>query len=317
MKDKIKEILREDVKTNYLGVNVTRPNQVLYILRGISGAGKSTKTKSLVGEGVIHSTDTLIEQNGDYSSFFKQMVESKDFSPLSRMHSNNLKNAINSMKNGITPVLIDNTNIKPNECKSYVKAALELGYSDDNIKFIDIGTGGLTAQQLTERNTHGVPLEKIKSMIDSYNFHGELTIKKVMESKDFYQDSDILYSAVVLDTTSKNKLLDRFSEDIPTGWVKIAHHMTIVFGKGLEDKQELGKEVILKVVKVGFSDMAMAVQVDGYPSKNKIPHITIAINPDGGKPVLSNDITKWISIKPFFLSGKIREIKKTDENEKK
>jgi hypothetical protein len=37
------------------------------------------------------------------------MVESKDFTPLNRAHSTNLKNAIRSMVSGITPVAIDNT----------------------------------------------------------------------------------------------------------------------------------------------------------------------------------------------------------------
>jgi len=124
--------------------------------------------------------------------------------------------------------------------------------------------------------------------------------------------SDILYSAVVLDKASHNKLLERFGfsmPKIPDGWKVFAHHMTIAFGKGVDNKEDIGKEVTFKVTKVGLSDMAMAVQVEGYPSKNVIPHITIAVNPDG-KPVMSNDITKWQDIKPFYLLGVVTEIKK-------
>ena len=54
----------------------------------------------------------------------------------------------------------------------------------------------------------------------------------------------------------------------------------------------------------------MAVMVDGYPSKNAIPHITLAVNPDGGKPVMSNDISKWQNVKPFFVTGVVTEILK-------
>lgn len=134
-------------------------------------------------------------------------------------------------------------------------------------------------------------------------------IKKILrESSD--KNTDIAYSCVLLDNASKNKLLDRFALVIPTNWKIFAHHMTIVFGKGVENKEDLGKEVILKVNKVGKSDMAMAVQVDGYPSKNAIPHITLAINPEGGKPKDSNDITKWQDIKPFSITGFVTEIKK-------
>jgi predicted kinase len=309
MKEKIKEILRENVETNSLGVAVTRPSQELIVMRGIPGAGKSTKAQSLVREGVIHSTDTVIERKGDYREFFSKMVESKNFLPLSRAHSTNLKEAVASMKAGVSPVVVDNTNIKMNEAKGYVVAALEMGFSDSNIKFVDVGTGGLTAEGLAGRNTHGVPLEKIEQMMASHKGQGEITLKKVLESKDMYPSSDVLYSCVLLDKASKNKLLDRFALEIPTDWNIFAHHMTITLGE-MKDKSDLGKEVTLKVTKVGLSDMAMAVQVEGYPSKNETPHVTLAVNPDGGKPVMSNEITKWQDIKPFNIMGVVTEIKK-------
>jgi hypothetical protein len=55
------------------------------------------------------------------------MIASEDFRGLNRAHSTNLKNAIESMINDVSPIIIDNTNIK-NESKAYVVKALELGY---------------------------------------------------------------------------------------------------------------------------------------------------------------------------------------------
>lgn len=311
MKEKIKTILRESVMTNSLGVKVTKPTQELIIMRGIPGAGKSTKAKSLVREGVIHSTDTVIERSGDYSEFFKKMIESENFAPLSRAHSINFNEAVTSMKSGVTPVIVDNTNIKINEAKNYVKAALQMGYSDENIKFVDVGSGGLTAEALAKRNTHGVPEESIEKMLASHKGQGEMTLKRVLESKDFYKESDVLYSCVLLDKASHDALITpaNYKVEPPVGWYIYAHHMTITLGP-LKDKSELGKKVNLTVTKIGLSDMAMAVAVEGYPSKNAIPHVTIAVNPDGGKPVMSNDITKWQDIKPFVISGVVTEIKK-------
>lgn len=310
MKKEIKTILREGILKNSLGVVVTRPEQTFIVMRGIPGSGKSTKAKELVSEGVIHSTDTVIESQGDYNKFFELMFESKDFTPLSKAHTTNLKNVVASLKEGVSPVILDNTNIKQNESKAAVKAALEMGLADHNIKFVDIGTGGLTAEQLAERNTHGVPLEKIQSLIESHKGQGPLTLKSVLESKDMYKESDVLYSAVVLDNGSKAALLSRVEDMIPKGWKIFAHHMTIVFGKGVPNKEDLGKEVTLYVEAIGLSDMAMAVKVVGYPSTNSIPHITIAINPDGGKPVMSNNITSWQKIKNFAIKGIVTEIKK-------
>lgn len=135
-------------------------------------------------------------------------------------------------------------------------------------------------------------------------------IKKVLRESSDKPSSDILYSAVVLTKASHNKLLERFALEVPDGWKTFAHHMTIAFGKGVANKEDLGKEVILKATKIGMSDMAMAVQVEGYPSNNAIPHITIAVNPDGGKPKDSNLIKNWRPVKKFMVNGVITNIKK-------
>ena len=237
------------------------------------------------------------------------MIENKDFTPLSKVHSTNIKNLRKSLKDGIQICVLDNTNIKQNEPKEAIKIALEMGLDDKNIRFEDIGTGGLSAQELANRNTHNVPLDKIKKMIDSHSGQGPLSIKSVISSKDMHQQSDVLYSAVVLEKESQDKLFSNVEEMIPEGWIRYGHHMTINMGP-LKDKNELGLEVMLAVEKVGLSDMAMAVKVNGFHSNNDISHITIAINPNGGKPVMSNNITEWQDIRMFVLSGIVTEIKK-------
>lgn len=298
------------MKTNIKGVLITRPTQELVIMRGIPGSGKSTMAKSLVREGRIHSTDDVIESQGDYDKFFVDMKESKDFSPLARAHSTNYKNIVKSISEGVSPVIVDNTNIKANEAKQIVVKALEMGLNENMISIVDIGTNGLTAEVLADRNTHGVPLDKIKSMIESYKSVGNLTIKKILESKDMYPQSDVLYSCVLLEKASQNVLFHNLEKMIPEGWIRIGHHMTICMGP-LKDKSILGTEHLLTVTKVGISDMAMAVMVQSdIETKNEISHVTVAINPDGGKPVMSNDITKWQDVRMFILLGKVTEIKK-------
>jgi hypothetical protein len=120
----------------------------------------------------------------------------------------------------------------------------------------------------------------------------------------------VLYSAVVLDEKSKNDLLNSFKDVIPEDWKTFAHHMTIAFGKGVENPEDLGKEVALKVIELGISEMAIAVKVEGYPSNNAIPHITLAINPNGGKPVMSNQIKDWKPVPQQTITGIVRNITK-------
>jgi predicted kinase len=314
-KRSIKEKLREAMTKNVIGVKITRPNQELIIMRGIPGAGKSTEAERLLGEGMIHSTDTLIEETtGDYNGYFTKMVESGDWSELGKMHHRNFLKAKMSMEQGVSPVIVDNTNIKASEPKKYVEAALKLGLSEDNIKIVDVGNGGQTADILAERNTHNVPLKTIQRMMSSHKGVGKLSVKKILEAKGgLKEESRVLYAAVVLDKESQSSLLSQFASKLPEGWENIAHHMTIVFGRGLDDKNEIGKEVELTVTELGISDVAMAVKVEGYPSANDIPHITVAVNEaGGGKPFMSNKITNWDKVDLGYklkLYGIVTEIK--------
>tara|TARA_R110000751_G_scaffold73678_4_gene148968 strand:+ start:859 stop:1248 length:390 start_codon:yes stop_codon:yes gene_type:complete len=97
------------------------------------------------------------------------------------------------------------------------------------------------------------------------------------------------YSAAVLDEESKKELLGL---DIPEGWKPIAHHMTITLGPLKEDSMyEVGQEVVMPIIAIGRDDRAMAVKVEADGANVKsFPHVTVAINPDGGKPMHSKSI---------------------------
>ena len=117
----------------------------------------------------------------------------------------------------------------------------------------------------------------------------------------------LLYSAVVLDNESKQKLINAFT--LPYKWQTVAHHMTIGFKEPVPDhlRNDIGKTVQLTVKEIGISIAAMAVKVSGYHSFNNIPHITLAI-PEGGKPFKSNFITNWKPCAKMLLMGKVEEI---------
>jgi len=133
-------------------------------------------------------------------------------------------------------------------------------------------------------------------------------IKEVMGVINQEDKKTISYSAVVLDYESSELLLNKFNGEIPDGWKKYAHHMTIALGKAVEDENLLGSIQTLIVTQIGKSDMVIAVRVEGFPSKNKIPHITLAVNPEGGKPFMSNKIEEWEDIEPFEITGEVRNI---------
>lgn len=124
--------------------------------------------------------------------------------------------------------------------------------------------------------------------------------------------------AVVIDDKSRSILAKELSDFYEMffdlyNWKKFSHHMTIAFGKGLGSlglEEDEGKEVKLTVTHLGVNKMVFAVKVEGYPSTNDNPHITIAVNTqEGGKPVMSNNIDLWRDCKPFELTGIVTEMK--------
>ena len=156
------------------------------------------------------------------------------------------------------------------------------------------------------------------------NYEDESTDEKL--NKELYwalTDRDLLgeeevkrvsYSAVVLDDKSRAGLLKVLSPMIPEGWDVIAHHMTIKMGaldNGSDAQQDMENniKISLKVIDYAMDELVMAVGVEGYPTTNPKPHITIAVNrADGGKPFFSNKLTDWKPLGfPLTLTGKVSE----------
>lgn len=168
---------------NWYKIAQTNKNKILYVMRGISGSGKSTKAKSLPGITTqnIFSTDDLIADNSEnYKKFFKQMEENDDWTPLALKHEELLNMLRKAIMQGKSPLALDNTNLNAWNCKEHVQTAIKNGYQ---VIFVDVGTGGLSPKELAERNNHGVNEEIIQKMIDKYESEGPLTINKVLMSE--------------------------------------------------------------------------------------------------------------------------------------
>ncbi|XP_014821564.1 PREDICTED: NEDD4-binding protein 2-like 1 isoform X2 [Calidris pugnax] len=94
----------------------------LVLLRGLPGSGKTTLARQLKRDhssAVVLSTDDFFIENGVYV-FEPDLLEDA--------HKWNQKRARKAMKNGKSPVIIDNTNIHAWEMKPYVMMARENRY---------------------------------------------------------------------------------------------------------------------------------------------------------------------------------------------
>lgn len=97
--------------------------KVLIIMRGVSGSGKSTLAKKLHSQlgGVIYSTDDF---------FINPKTGAYEFDPskLAENHEANKERTALAMRQGISPIIIDNTNLKKWEMLPYVLLADQFGY---------------------------------------------------------------------------------------------------------------------------------------------------------------------------------------------
>ncbi|XP_076803363.1 uncharacterized protein LOC143447240 [Clavelina lepadiformis] len=147
----------------------------IYLMRGAPGSGKSTLAKKLAGKnGVILSTDDFFMIRGIY--YF-------DPSRLSEAHSWNQRQAEQFLSKGMSPVVIDNTNIVGWEMRPYMMTAIKYSY---HIYIKEPDTPWKRkASELTKRNSHGVPKDSIINMLDRYEEN--LTVEKVV-GREAYQE---------------------------------------------------------------------------------------------------------------------------------
>lgn len=140
----------------------------MYILRGPSGAGKSTRAKELGISGTTLSTDEFWMKDGKYQHEAARLPEA---------HAWNQRRARECLKQGITPVIIDNTNIEAWQMKPYVHMAQEFGYQ---VNLVPVQVN-VSAEELAARNKHGTPLNVIQDMLSKYD--PKVTIRDILKSQ--------------------------------------------------------------------------------------------------------------------------------------
>ncbi|XP_010293564.1 PREDICTED: NEDD4-binding protein 2 [Phaethon lepturus] len=146
--------------------------QVLVLLRGVPGSGKSYLARTLLEDnpgGIILSTDDYFYKCGQYH-----------YEPdcLEEAHDWNRKRAKEAFEMRISPIIIDNTNIQAWEMKPYVTLAQQFKYK---VMFREPDTWWkFKPKELERRNIHGVSKEKIKRMLERYERC--LTVSSILDS---------------------------------------------------------------------------------------------------------------------------------------
>ena len=145
-----------------------------YLLRGLPGSGKSTLAKSLKGhQGQIFSTD-------DFWHLEDSEVYNFDINKLSEAHQWNQRRSLAAFDANIPVIIIDNTNTTAKEMRGYlphINKAQEKGYT---VSIEEPTTDWVfDADVLFARNTHKVPFETIKKMLNRYEKN--VTIEDILQ----------------------------------------------------------------------------------------------------------------------------------------
>lgn len=141
-------------------------SKIVYILRGLPGAGKSniaaqiediyTWDKDAKGV-IVCSADKYFVQNGQYLF---------DINKLGAAHAQCRQIFSDAIIGNYDCIIIDNTNTTHKEFKFYKDEGLKAGYQ---VQIITVGEFSEEALAIyAARNVHGVPIEKLKLMRDRF-----------------------------------------------------------------------------------------------------------------------------------------------------
>ena len=130
------------------------------VMRGISGAGKSTMAKKLIAEALSKDERAVICSADD---FFMDDSGKYQFNPalLGAAHKSCLRNFLTALQDEVDLVVVDNTNINVEDMAPYVALGEALDY---DVEIIQVDTPSSVAML---RNVHGVPPAGVLRMEDA------------------------------------------------------------------------------------------------------------------------------------------------------
>lgn len=158
--------------------------KLFYVVRGLPGSGKSSKVEEVlkehgVGHDCVFSTDDFWTKDSEDSCIEEYKL---NFNPtrLPEAHGWNFERCKKALEVGLSPVILDNTNVKKECYLGYVEQARTNGYE---VQVIEPDSSWWKAYRfylrpankrldkleefshiLAEKNEHGVPYDVIETM---------------------------------------------------------------------------------------------------------------------------------------------------------
>ena len=263
----------------------------------ISGNIQSIKVDEMFGGGSKFTTSDSVSDDGfpTYNNIDTSPSISNDLSANSTLYNEDLtyKYADNATEDSYS-VGIKNKNIEDNQLVMNKNNQLENTYSNK-----------INRDKEQPRN---ITSKKIKGIAEELNPEILNVAKK---------NIPIEYTAITIDQTRGDRLLEMFRRHIPDDW-SIVDRLCVIIKMGeLSNidpmKKYLSLPIQIMVTHISISDIAITLRVN-IPNeiqlKNEIPHIVLAYNEKkGGRPKNSNEIVDWSELKrPIRVRGIFEEV---------
>lgn len=160
--------------------------KTMIIMRGLPGSGKSTVARSLGKGGAVFSTDDFFMRRGKYLY---------DPTKISEAHAWNQHRVDEALSRGVSPVVVDNTNVMLAHAQPYLDMARQHGYKvvfgEPDSWWWKKWFGPDMSQSdkdelvkaLLQKGTHGVPENVLRRMIDQWEHDLPLRAGETKTSK--------------------------------------------------------------------------------------------------------------------------------------
>ena len=229
-----------DTTLNRIKASILEGHKILILLRGLPGSGKSTLAKSIIDSTIGGNSSAHVFSSDDFFVTLGRGIYQYDPTRIPEAHTTNQKRVWNAMKEGRSPIIIDNTHVEAWEMRPYTAMAVESGYT---IEVLEPNTPwSQNINELAKKNRHNVPKAKIRDKFEKYekNVTGKSLLERfsLKYTKDNKPPQQRLVPQPPINVNNEKAANDM--ADIQSNWGSHDENKFVLTSHDIESLQDIG-----------------------------------------------------------------------------